>query len=205
LCDPAAARPLAELLGDPSEPVRRAAAAALGRLGVGGHDLLAYEASFAGDARVEFLGALAVTRLADAKPFFEKEIRRHPGGSPGRFACEVGLFLLGPAEGEPGEEGKRRRLVIEAALGRIEGANPTLALIALVLAGDPESEKIARAAIRARSSALRESVALALGAARPDWAGPLLREAAEDRDPRVALRARVGLTWLGLRGASEGR
>jgi HEAT repeat protein len=179
---------LAGLLDDSSEPTRRAAAAAMGRLGIGGDRLLAREASFAGDARVEFLGALATTRTPAAKAFFKADIRRHAEGSAGRFACEVGLFLLG--------EDELRESVVAGAVGRRDGANATLAIIALVLAGAPEAERAATAAIRARAAGLRESAALALGVARPAWAGPLLREAAKDLDLGVALRARVGLRWL---------
>jgi HEAT repeat protein len=195
---------LTGLLDDPSEPVRRAAAAAVGRLGAVsdegealGRELLANEASFAGDARVEFLGALAATRTPSAKPFFDGELRRHAEGTSGSFACEVGLYLLGDAA--------RRRVVLEGAVGGRRGANPTLAILALVLSGDTDAERAATAAIRARSSALRESAALALGLAGPAWAEPLLRQAARDPDRGVALRARVGTRWLELRRVPGGR
>ena len=76
---------------------------------------------------------------------------------------------------------------------------PTVAMIALILARDPQGEESVRAALRSRNPAMRESAAFALGVARPDWAGPLLREAVKDGHPGVALRARVGLRWIAAR------
>jgi len=189
-------QPLVGLLDDESEPVRRSAASALGRLGLHGRELLSRQAKFEGAARVEFLGALAVTRVPVARRFFEQELAKKGLAGPARFACEVGLYLLGDRSRGAG--------VLAAARGERGGANPTLAMTALIFARDPEGQKTVRAALRSRSPGMRESAVFALGAARPDWAAPLLREAAKDRHPGVSLRARVGLRWIATRETAEG-
>ncbi len=182
---------LVALLDDPSEALRRTAAAALGRLGLRGKELLARSDRFEGEARVEYLGALALVRTPRARALFERELARPSVGEPARFACEVGLYLLG--------DRSRRARVVKGALGERAGVNPTLAITALVLARDREAEAVARHCLGSRARRLRESAALALGVARPQWAGPLLRRAAADPHPGVRLRARVGLRWLALR------
>ncbi|MHC4199197.1 MAG: HEAT repeat domain-containing protein [Planctomycetota bacterium] len=182
---------LVAMLDDRSEPVRRAAAAALGRLGVRGDDLLAREARFKGVARIEFLGALAVARVAGARALYEKELGRKNLDDQSRSACEAGLFLLG--------DGARRAAVVAAARGARGGANVLLAMIALILARDRDAETVLREALRSDDFRFRESAALALGTARPAWAAPLLRERTSDPHLGVRLRARVGLRWVGLR------
>jgi len=192
LGDVRTAEALAALLDDGSEHVRRSAATALAQLGTKGEALLLHEAAFAGAARADFLGALAILRVPLARHFFRQELARSRAGSAERLACEIGLFLLGDAA--------HRQAVLDGARPRRPGANPALAMAALVLARDPEAEKLASEAIRSADPVARESAALALGVARPSWGEPLLREAASDRDRAVALRARVGLRWYALRG-----
>ena len=184
---------LVAMLDDPSEPVKRAAAAALGRLGVRGEDLLARQERFEGAARVEFLGAIAVARIPAARALFERELGRKGLDDRARFACEVGLFLLG--------DGAKRAAVVAGARRARRGANSTLAMVALILARDREAEALLREALRSGDSAVRENAALALGMARPEWAAPLLHERTSDPHPGVRLRARVGLRWLALRRA----
>ncbi|MHC5053783.1 MAG: HEAT repeat domain-containing protein [Planctomycetota bacterium] len=184
-------QPLVGLLDDPSEPVRRAAASALARLGLHGRELLSRQARYKDAARVEFLGALAVARVPEARRLFEQELSREGVSEPMRYACEVGLYLLG--------DRSRRDAVIAGARGERRGANPTVAMVALMLARDPQGEESVRTALRSQNPAMRESAAFALGVARPDWAEPLLREAVKDGHPGVALRARVGLRWIAAR------
>ena len=182
---------LVGLLDDESEPVRRAAASALSRLGLHSRELIARQDRYTGAARIEFLGGLAVARAPAARKLFEQELAREGVSGSIRYACEVGLYLLG--------DRSHREAVLAGGRGERRGVNPTLAMVALILARDPQGEEAVRAALRSRNPTMRESAAFALGVARPDWAAPLLTEAAKDAHPGVALRARVGLRWIAAR------
>jgi HEAT repeat protein len=182
---------LVGLLDDESEPVRRAAASALSRLGLHTQELIARQGRYTGAARIEFLGGLAVARVPAARKLFEQELARKDVVEPMRYSCEVGLYLLG--------DRSRRDAVLAGARGEIRSVNPTLGMIALILARDPKAEETVRAGLRSRNPSMRESAAFALGVARPEWAAPLLAEAARDPHPGVALRARVGLRWIAAR------
>jgi HEAT repeat protein len=193
--DARAEKLLAMLLNDKSEQVRRAAASALAHLGLGGDAVLAHSGAFTGDARVDFLGALALLRVERARKTFEEELKSVPKGSPAWFASHAGLYLLGDAA--------RRRVVWDGARGALQGANPALALTALILAKDKDARALVGEILEKAQPGLRESAALALGVARPAWAAPLLEKAAAQPHPGLALRARVSKRWLALRGPRE--
>jgi len=183
------------LLADKSEHVRRASASALAHLGVGGPAMIELTDAFSGKIRLDYLGALALLREQKARALFRQEREKaSPNGSM-RFACEVGLYLLG--------EKTSREYVFAGARGAVDGANPGLALTALMMGGDPEARQLTSQILKAGNPSLRESAALALGIARPAWAGPLLAEAASDPDASVALRGRVAKRWFQLRGARK--
>jgi HEAT repeat protein len=192
LGDLRAAQILTVLLQDQSEPVRRVAASALAHLGTGGEALVDATEAFTGRARLDYLGALAVIREPKARKLFEQEMQAVGPDAAEFFVCRVGLYVLGDAQ--------HRQTVWDGARGAAGGVNPGLALTALVLAGDPDARELAAQILKAGGPGLREGAALALGVARPAWAGPLLKLAVGDPDASVALRARVAQRWFELRG-----
>jgi HEAT repeat protein len=183
---------LETLLRDGSEPVRRAAASALAHLGVGGEKLADQTDAFSGAARVDFLGSLALLRVNRARKLFETDLQGAPQGSAVRFACEVGLYLLG--------DGARRQVVWNGARGGVRGGNPAMAVSALILAKDGKVQALIEQILKSASPALREAAVLGLGVARPAWGEKLLRRAVADSSRGVALRGRVALRWLTVRG-----
>lgn len=193
--DVRAGRMLEMLLADQSEYVRRAAATALAHLGVGAQVLLDHTQYFTDNARLDYLGALALLRYPKARALFEQEAQKAPVGSAMRFPCEVGLYLLGDAA--------RRAVVWDGARGAHAGANPSLALAALILAKDGDVQELVAQIMNAGPETLRENAVLAVGVARPSWAGFVLRDAVGDPDSSVALRARVALRWFEVRGPRE--